>query len=96
MTHTTPSGSGTIDELAGLNAIGVGTFSAAIQWSRWARVWSMSLSTNPISVPHASKRGLPKSAASASSRCASWATTSSRRRVRVATRHDRGLVVPAS
>jgi len=56
----------------------------------------MSLTVNPSSVVHASNRGLPKSAASASSNCVSRASTRSQMRSRVARRHASGLVEPVA
>ncbi len=56
----------------------------------------MSLTVNPSSVVHASKRGLPKSAASASSNGDSRSSSSVRMRSSVALRHAIGLVLPVA
>ena len=88
MTLTTPTGSWTISDVPGLKASGVGTFSGCIHEDRLASVWSTSLTVNPISVSHASARGLPKSAANASSSRDSRSTSSARSRSSVVTRHE--------
>ncbi len=96
MTATTPSGSGTIRELPGRSATGVGARRGAIHPARCASAWSISAIVKPISAAKASSGGLPRSAASASSRTRSCSTSPARSACSVLTRHSGVWVRPVA
>jgi hypothetical protein len=79
MTHTTPYGSGTMYDLAGSNARGVGTAVGRLHSAKCLRKRRISVWHCTTSSKHASNFGFPRSAPSACSHTDSFSVSMARR-----------------